>query len=388
MIPRLLPPAIRREAGIERLRELGPGAEVAVAPGDRVAPDTVLGMTKSGTRVVRLPVEPGESAAVVVLKRPGESLRRGEPLLQRPSFLGLACTEYVSPVDGYVEEILLAQRAVLIREHTAEVSAGVEGVVAGVLPDRGVLLRFDGTVIRFFAGWGPPVAGQLAAGAELFAPADAARAVRAEHRGKILWGYSRICAEAMLEAVRVGALGLIGGSLGASELRGVLAQVRQKTGRERLPLTLLVSEGFGSSPMAPAIRRLLADAVGRVVYLDPGTSAGPDWARDPEVTFSATADGAADSPAGSAGAALWTPAVGAAGLWTWLGRPLAPGTPVRVCDLDNFGAVGRLVGEAVTQSLPTGAGCPVVEVELEDGTLIRVPLMNVERMDLPGPSGR
>lgn len=339
------------------MRELGPGSEIFVSAGDQVSPDTVLGMTKSGTRVVRLPLEQGETAAMLVLKRPGESLRRGEPLLQRPTFLGLACTEYVSPVDGYVEEILLAQRAVLIREHTAEVRAGVEGVVVEVHPDRGVVLRFDGTVIRLVAGWGPPVAGQLAEGAELSVSANAVRAIRDEHRGKILWSYSRISPEAILEAVRVGALGVIGGSLNVSELRGVLSQVKQKTGRERIPLTVLISEGFGSAAMAPEIRSRLDDAVGRTVYLDAGGSGGLWWTSDPEVTFSSVAAVA--------------------------GERSAPrhGTPVRVTDLNWFGAQGRLVDGPVSATLPTGAVCPVVDVELDNGSIIRVPLINIERLE-------
>jgi uncharacterized protein (AIM24 family) len=343
------------------MRELGPGAEILVSPGDLVTPDSVIGMTKSGTRVVRLPLEQGETAAMLVLKRPGESLRRGEPLLQRPAFLGLACTEFVSPVDGYVEEILLAQRAVLIREHTAEVRAGVEGVVVDVLPDRGVLLRFDGTVIRFAAGWGPPVAGQLAPGAELSVPAGAARAIREEHQGKILWGFSRISAEAVLEAVRVGAAGIIGGSLSASELRGVLSQVKQKTGRERIPLTVLISEGFGSAPMAPDVRRHLGDAVGRAVYLDSGGSGGLWWTSDPEITFSSTVSAPVE--------------------------PVAPDR-VRVTDLEWFGAQGRLLAEAKVQALPTGLVCPVVAVELDSGEVIQVPLINVERLDGSSFRGR
>jgi hypothetical protein len=379
LIPRRLAPVIRAEGGLERLRELGPGAELLVKPGETVTPETVLGTTKSGTRVVRLPLEQGEAAVTMVLKRPGESLRRGEPLLQRPSMLGLASTEYVSPVDGYVEEILLAQRAVLIREHTAEVRAGVSGVVVDVLPDRGVLLRFDGMVIRFFAGWGPPVAGPLAAGAELSTSADAARAIRDEHRGMILWSYSRISAEAILEAVRVGALGLIGGSLSASELSGVAGQVRSKTGRERIPLTLLISEGFGSSPLAPEIRRLLAATVGRTVYLDVGLAGSVAGTRDPEVTFSAPAGGvlAAGGPVNTlADSALW------------LGQPLPPGSPVRLVDMDHFGAVGRTDGEVETSVLPTGVACPVVAVELADGTRVQVPVINVERLDVDERGGR
>ncbi|MDP2873112.1 MAG: hypothetical protein Q8P31_11325 [Bacillota bacterium] len=385
MIPRRLSAVIRGEEGIERLRELGPGAEVLVRAGERVRPDTVVGATKSGTRVVRLPLEGEETAAMMVLKRPGESLRRGEPLLQRPSWLGLACTEYVSPVDGYVEEILLAQRAVLIREHTAQVSAGVEGVVLDVLPDRGVLLRFDGTVIRFFAGWGPPVAGELAAGAELLAPADAARAVRDEHRGKILWAYSRISAEAILEAVRVGAAGLIGGSVGASELSGAMAQIRRRTGRERIPLTLLISEGFGSAPMSLEVRRSLASAVGHTVYLDAGGPGGLEWTRDPEVTFSSPVCGGA-APAGPAGgpSGPGQPEPTA----QWLAAPPARGELVRVIDVENFGAVGRIVSEVSTVPLATGVTCPVVAVELGDGTRVKVPVISVERLDAPPASGR
>jgi len=367
MIPRVLGRLIRREAGVEGLRELGPGAEIMVEQGQAVSPETVIGSSKTGSRVVRLPLNENELALSMILKRSGESVRRGEPLLRRAGMFGLANTEYVCPVDGYVEEILVEQRAVLIREHTAEVRAGVAGLVTEVLPERGVRLSFDGTVMRFLAGWGPPVAGLLTPGADLFSPSDIGRVINETHRGRIIWAHSTLCAEAIVEAARVEAAGLIAGSVSLLELQRATAEIRQRTGRARLPLTLLISEGFGSAAMSSAYRQYLSSAVGRTVYLDAAERAELAWTSDPEIAF---------SPAAGA-AAAGGPVAAPVQLGFELGGPPA-GTPVRLVDLDLFGRTGVTRGAPAPHHLETGVSVVAVEVVLDDGLPVVVPLANLE----------
>lgn len=378
MIPRVLGPLTRRASAIEGMRELGGGCEIEVAQGAQVEPGTVLGRTKKGARVVRLPLEDAEVAATTVLKRAGESVRRGEPLMRRPGFFGLSSTEYVCPVDGYIEEILISQRAVLIREQTADVKAGVWGEVAEVMPERGVVLRFDGTVLRFFAGWGPPVAGQLTQGVDLFSPADVSRYIGEEHRGKIIWALSTVCAEAIVEAARVEVAGLVAGSIGLTELVRANAEVASRTGRAQLPLTLLISEGFGSAPMSAEFRRHLGAAVGRDIYLDnPLSGGGPGWARDPVVAFSPDSGQVSEgSPSeqveGPHGAALPDALLRAHP------RLPVPGDLVRSVDLDFFGRQGTIAGEPARRRLPTGVICLVAPVTLDDGRITELAVANLE----------
>ena len=366
MIARYLGGLARRQRSIQGLRQLVGSATVSVEAGQDVAPDTVIGTSKTGSRVVRLPFEGDEAAWAAVLKRPGESVRRGEPLLRQSSFLGLGNVEYLCPVDGFVEEVLVPQRAVVIREHTAEVRAGISGVVTEVRDGQGVVLEFDGTTMRFFAGWGPPVAGDLTSAGELFAPADVARHITEGHRGKIIWAYSTLCAEAVLEAARIEAAGLIAGSVSLTELQRATVEVRARTGRDNLPLTLLISEGFGSMPMSAAYRRHLAAAVDRAVYLDPGQAGDPAWPADPEVAFSpAPTETAMATPSSVNGAEP-------------LGGPPEPGTPVRILDLEHFGRRATVVGRPRQGRLPTGVTCPVIDVQLEDGIGLTLPIISLE----------
>jgi|GEM_PF-1944176 len=378
MIPRVVQPAVLRRDGIETLRDLGPGSEMMVVPGQVVEPGDVLGRTKSGTRVIRLPLDEGEAAAAMILKRPGEVLRRGEPLLRKPSLFGLACTEYVSPVDGFVEEILLAQRALVIREHTAEVRAGVWGEVTGVRPGMAVALRFNGTSVRFFAGWGPPASGELQAESDLAVSSSAGRAIKEQHRGTVLWARTGVCTEALLEGVRVGAAGILAGSLSPDDLERAVADVRRRSGRERLPLTLMISEGFGTAQMHDALRRTLRAVVGRMVYLDPGLAGSPAWGKDPEVTFSEQPEGRSEGPAGAARALDAAPHAREEDRRRPVSlRPL-PGMAVRLVDLDFFGAAARIVAVPGRRRLETGVACEVATVELEDGRVVDVPLVNLE----------
>lgn len=380
MIPRVLGQLARMETGIQGLRELGGGAEISVSAGQIVEPDTVLGRTKTGSRVVRLPLEDGEIAASTVLKRPGESVRRGEPLMRKASLMGLGNVEYVSPVDGFIEEILLTQRALLVREQTSDVRAGVWGEVARVEPEGGVLLRFDGTVLRLFAGWGPPVSGILTPGVELFSPADVSRYVSEEQRGRILWANSTVCAEAVIEAARVEVAGIVAGSVALVELMRAAAEITSRTGRARLPLTLLISEGFGSRPMAPLFRRHLSDAVGRTIYLDNPLAVGAGWGRDPEVAFSPErVAGTGPAMETGHGFGLPQPAVCL--------EPRMPGAgdTVRVVDLDYFGQTGTVTGPVEPHRLSTGVVTQVAQVTLDDGMRVRVPVLNLE---LLGPAGQ
>lgn len=375
---------MRQAQGLSSPRELGPGAEVTVEAGCRVDPDTLIGRSRSGSRVIRLPLEEGRSAELSVLKRAGESIRRGEPLLRQAGLFGLMATDYVCPVDGYVEELLLAQRAVLIREHTSEVRAGVSGRVSGVLPGRGVVLEFDGTAIRLFAGWGPPVCGLLAPAAELFSPADIGRNIDESLRGRVIWATSTLCAEAIVEAARVEAAGIIAGSVSLVVLQAAAAELRQRTGRARLPLTLLISEGFGSAPMAAPFIQALSQAVGQVVYLDPGERDELAWIREPEASFSPGQGppGANDAVLGEAGgeappAGETTPAL----------VPLSAGMTVRLVDLDRFNQPAVVVGPPTVTRLETGATATCVAVRLPDGSRAVVPVLNVEILDPARPPG-
>jgi len=348
-----------------------------------------LGRTKKGARVVRLPLDETDLAATMVLKRAGESVRRGEPLLRKPGFFGLSNTEYVCPVDGYIEEILIPQRAVLIREQTADVRAGVWGEVSTVLPDRGVVLRFDGTVLRFFAGWGPPVAGILTPGVDLFSPADVSRNIGEEQRGRILWALSTVCAEAIVEAARVEVAGIVAGSLGLTELIRASAEVTSRTGRAQLPLTILISDGFGSAAMSPDFRRHLSGAVGRAIYLDnPVPGGGPGWALDPLVAFSP--EHAAD--AAELETTTVTPAPASAAKAPAPIQPRLPmvGDLVRVVDLEVFGRHGVVTGKLVTRRLSIGTSCLIAPVTLDDGLVVEVPAANLELLSPAGegPKGR
>jgi hypothetical protein len=224
------------------------------------------------------------------------------------------------------------------------------------------------------------VAGQLTPACELFSPADIGRYVNESHRNRVIWATSTLCAEAILEAARVEAAGIVAGSVSLLELQRAVAEIRQRTGRARLPLTLLISEGFGSAPMAAERRLCLGAAVGRVIYLDAGERGELAWAEEPEVAFSPDDDGRAaglsgaqaagqgGNPAADAGEGDLLPPMG----------PLTPGLTVRLVDLDHLNQSAIVAGTARTLRLETGAATACVDVRLPDGTLLTVPVLNLE----------
>jgi hypothetical protein len=134
------------------------------------------------------------------------------------------------------------------------------------------------------------------------------------------------------------------------------------TGHERLGLTLVVTEGFGTIPMAARSFALLQERVGQPASVSGATQIRAGVIR-PEVIVAAP------------GATPTTAAAGEAGL-------LDLGSPIRLIREPYFGQLASVTGlPEEPRQIATEAHVRVLTARLADGTEVTVPRANVELIE-------
>ncbi len=305
--------------------------------------------------------------------REGDEVRQGMVLAASPSTAGM---DYAySPISGIIEKVCTKTGTVTIVRPVKEttVDAYFAGRVESVIPERGAVIAATGTLIEGVFGIGFEHHGPLAvltrSPEEDLDPA----AITDAHEGKIIVAGRRVTLEGLRRAVDAGACGAICGGVDNLDLVEWLGQEIEVgiTGQEDVDFTLILTEGFGATPMDEAVFATLLAADGRVSSVNGSTHVRAGVIR-PEVVIVGPPAGLGESGTAEAGTAEWG---GAARL-----EPaLVEGAAVRLVGPRRFGQRGQVVEvPAERQALGTEARVKVVRVRLEDGTVISVPQANVE----------
>lgn len=345
-------PGLRVSAGmtVRKTRRLPLKGEVLVAVGQRVAAaDPVARAQLPGKiRTVKvsevLGVDPGEVPALVG-KEVGDTVAAGELLAETRSFFGLFRAECTCPATGTIDHISGLSGFVGVREPPIplELDAYLDGVVAEVLPDEGVVVEAAAAFVQGIFGVGGerrgalrPVAGpdeELDAG---HIPADAA--------GQVLVGGCGVLPAALTRAAEVGIAALVTGGIADGVLRDFVGREIGVaiTGQEQVPFTLILTEGFGRMAMAGRTWRLLSELAGRPASVNGATQIRAGVIR-PEVIVPLPAAPAAEQTQGE----------------------LAPGAAVRVIREPFFGRLGRVTAlPAELVQIDTEALVRVAQVEI------------------------
>jgi hypothetical protein len=170
-------------------------------------------------------------------------------------------------------------------------------------------------------------------------------------------------AAAVAAASQAGAVGLIVGAVRDEVLLGYVGHDIGVaiTGQEEVPMTLIVTEGFGELPMARRTWDLLSSLEGRLASINGATQIRAGVIR-PEVIV--TREGAGER------AAEAEP-----------DQVLAVGSRVRVIREPHFGALGRVTAlPPELTEIETESRVRVAIVELGNGETARVPRANLELM--------
>jgi hypothetical protein len=302
--------------------------------------------------------------------REGDEVKQGAIVADAPGGLGV---EYCyAPVSGVIEKVCTRTGAVTILRpaRPTEVDAYIEGRVLDVVAEKGATVETTASFIQGLFGLGFENYGILHIA--VAGPGDVLReeGINPDYAGRILVSGAGVTLEALRKAVDLGVKGIISGGADQIDLVRLLGREIGVgiTGLEELPLTLILTEGFGTMPMSADTFALLRAMEGRSASVNGSTQVRAGVIR-PEVIIPL------DEGDGPAAAALEECLAGREG-------PRGNGkvgSKVRIVRNPNFGQWGRIVGlPADPVEFETEARLQAAEVELEDGSRVLVPMANLE----------
>lgn len=273
MTANLLTPGLRisGRTSVRKRRELPICGVVRVEVGERVQSDQIIAEAEreGELRVVRvaeiLGVSPQEACERIVVKL-GESLAQGAVIAKLRGLWGLFTTTVEAPIRGRVEFISEATGHIAIRapSSTIAVRAYIDGVVEQIEPGRGAIVVAQATMVQGIFGVGGERSGviqMLAVGPEQrITESD----IPPDCSGVILVGGQSPTIGALKLAAARGAVGFVTASIDDTTLAEYVGYDIgvALTGDERVPMTVIITEGFGSLTMNERIVSMLRRAEG------------------------------------------------------------------------------------------------------------------------------
>lgn len=360
---------ITDRALVRRIRRLPLPGEIHVSVGDEVRAEQIVGSTQLPGNVVNVNVAhelsmTPEDVPDYLLVEEGDRVEPRQVIAESKSFWGLFHSIARAPVSGTIETISDVTGQVLIRGEPiqVEIDAYIDGSVVEVHGREAVIVETRGALAQGILGVGGEAHGELRVLCDAPEQACAAELIEDDCADCVLVGGGRVTLDALHAAREAGAAAVVTGSIDdvdLDEFMGTPLGVAI-TGQEDLGLSLVLTEGFGDTPM----RRRTFDLL-----------AGRDGKR-------ASVNGATQIRAGVIRPEVVVPEPGV----TWEARDeretrgLRIGSPVRLIRPPTFGELAEIVElpEEPTE-IETEALVRVARVRLESsGEVITVPRANME----------
>lgn len=344
--------------------------EVMLKEGDTVSYDTIVaktlvkGMPHISRTASTLGVDP-EELEDYMIKKIGDQIEKGELLGKYSGFFGWFDRKCNARVSGTIESISRVTGCVVIREPDilVNIEAYIPGNVVEVFPGEGVRIECNSAFIQGIFGVGGEIHGKLKICVESNEAILTENDIDESCKGKIVLGGSKITKDALHKAVEVGAAGLIAGGMNDKDLMDYLGYEIGVaiTGHEDIPLSIILTEGFGEIPMSRRTFALLKKYEGSMVSATGETQIRAGVMRPeiiiPHEVFDETKEDLEDKLVGG----------------------MSIETLVRVIREPYFGLIGKIADLPVQlQKIQTGSSVRVMELELEDGRTVTVPRANVE----------
>ncbi len=357
---------------VQKVRRLPLKGEVVVSKGQSVMPETIVARAWLPGDLVTialndaLGLEPSEvSAALRVQEK--DTVTKGQLLGEVKALFGLLTSKCSAPVDGAVEFISAVTGHLGLRRppHPVEVNAYLQGIVVDLVEGEAVTVETQGALVQGIFGVGGERSGVLKC-LVLSPEEELTSEVDGDVRGAILVGGSLVSERFLKSAGERGAVGVIVGGILDRDLASFVGREIgvAVTGHEQVPLTVVVTEGFGKMAMAPRTFELLKSLEGKTASVN-GTTQIRAGALRPEVIVPNV------SPAGTQGAPS---SKNQAPSWK-----LEIGTKIRLIRTPYFGrsaVITELPEEP--QRIATGSLSRVMVARLEDGQTVTIPRANVE----------
>ncbi len=354
---------------VRRRRILPLPGSVLVQVGDAVRADTAVARAELPGKVVplnlanQLGIAPDEINDYLV-KKEKDSVQKDDVLAENKPFIKWFKTEIRSPITGKVESVSTITGQILLREppRVLELRGYIDGIVAEVHPEQGVTVESTCSLVQGIFGIGGETSGELVMGVKAPDQPLLPEQLNASMKGKVVVGGAFLSAATMARAKELGIVGLVVGGIHDKDLRALLGYDLGVaiTGTEQVGFTLILTEGFGTIPMAPKTFALLSAHAGQKASISGATQIRAGVIR-PEIIIPHSGPAAATKVAQAEREGIQL------------------GDPVRVIRDPLFGKIGAVSGlPSELRAIPTESEVRVLEVRFPDGTTTVVPRANIE----------
>jgi len=303
----------------------------------------------------------------VMLKKEGESVKEGEIIAVSTGLLRYFRKEYRSKMSGKIEFISSVTGMVAIRSEPVpiQIDAYISGRVIEIVPMLGAIVETPASFVQGILGIGGETHGELMT----IAPPDEAlmtSQIGESCSGKIVTGGALATYEVLMKAASNGVRGIIVGGIKGRDLYRFLGYEMGVaiTGHENIPMTCIITEGFGRMSMAKHTFKLLDSLEGKLASIDGTTQIRAGVIR-PEIVVPLMDMDISESKGDED-----------------LANGMDLGLRVRIIREPYLGAIGSIVNlPQDLQELETESKVRVLVVQIEDGRRVTVPRANVEVME-------
>lgn len=354
---------------VRRRRILPLPGSVLVQVGDAVRADTGVARAELPGKVVplnlanQLGIAPDEINDYLV-KKEKDSVQKDDVLAENKPFIKWFKTEIRSPITGTVESVSTITGQILLREppRVLELLGYIDGTIADVHPEQGVTVETTCSLVQGIFGIGGETSGELVMGVKTPDQPLLPEQLNPSMKGKVVVGGAFLSAATMTRAKELGIVGLVVGGIHDKDLRALLGYDLGVaiTGTEQVGFTLILTEGFGTIPMAPKTFALLSAHAGQKASISGATQIRAGVIR-PEIIIPHSGPAAATKVAQAEREGIQF------------------GDPVRIIRDPLFGKIGAVSGlPSELRAIPTESEVRVLEVRFPDGTTTVVPRANIE----------
>jgi len=361
---------VTNHALVRKTRRLPLKGEVLVEVGDQVEADTIVARTELPGPLInvhaaeKLGIEPQELRHKLFVHE-GERVEKGELLGEVKALFGLLTSRCEAPVSGTVEFISEVTGNVGIRQPPTpvELTAYIPGTVKEIIGGEGAVIETRGALVQGIFGVGGERHGTvkaIATSPDETTPAE--QIVSSAGEGEVLILGGQITHEALRAAIKMKAAAVVGGSIMDTDLKKLLGYDIGVaiTGHEDLPLTVIVTEGFGNVPMADRTFELLRSLNGMRASVNGATQIRAGVIRPEIIVPRPEWGGEEESPPTAQ-------------------TELEVGVPIRLIREPFFGCLAKVHSlPNEPQRIETGALVRVLTAQLADGRIVTVPRANVE----------
>ena len=357
---------------VDKERRLPLKGEVLVEAGKTVAPDDIVARTHLPGNVQMVNIAnllniDAQDIAEVMLVKIGSKIKEGELLAETKGLFGFFKSSAASPVDSVLESISDVTGQVVLREAPipVEIDAYMNGKVASVLEEEGVVVTANAVFIQGIFGIGGENRGELRVLVDNRDDELTPEMITVDVKGAVIVGGSFISLEAYKKAISVGAAAVVAGGFNYHDLEDVLGYTLGVaiTGSEDLGTSLILTEGYGRIPMGNRCFELLQQHNGKFTSVNGSTQIRAGVIR-PEIVIPLTANDSMGS--GSDKDTV---------------SGISAGSLVRVIRAPYFGDIGTVVSlPSELQQMESETMVRVAEVKIGGETLV-IPRANLEMVE-------